>query len=229
MQLRCALYDKKFSQKEHFKMKRNLSKLLLISLFGVASLLTISSCQSQNDPDAWEQRHNGYQPPEQVMDSIGVKPGMVIAEIGAGRGRYVVHMAKRVGATGKIYANDIDKKALDYLEYRCQRESIPNVITVLGKVTDPQLPRETIDLVYMINTYHHLDKPVELMKNMIPCFKPDGRLVIIEHDPVKVPDFGSEATAKDVLIEQAKQAGFELVRMMTFLKRDNIYVLRMKN
>ncbi len=113
------------------------------------------------------------------MDSIGVKPGMVIAEIGAGRGRYVVHMAKRVGVTGKIYANDIDKKALDYLEYRCKRDSIPNVITVLGKVTDPLLPKETMDLVYMINTYHHLDKPVDLMKNIIPCLKPEGRLGIV--------------------------------------------------
>jgi ubiquinone/menaquinone biosynthesis C-methylase UbiE len=201
---------------------------MLFSLFLAASLMAIPSCQSQTNPDDWEQRHNAYQPPEQVMDSIGVKPGMVIAEIGAGRGRYVVHMANRVGATGKIYANDIDKKALDYLEYRCKRDSIPNVISVLGKMTDPQLPKETIDLVYMINTYHHLDKPVELMKNIIPCLKPDGRLVIIEHDPVKVPDFGSEATAKDVLIDQAKQAGFELARMMMFLKRDNIYLFRVK-
>ncbi|HEX9973035.1 MAG TPA: hypothetical protein VGD14_13275, partial [bacterium] len=79
-------------------MKRNLSKLLLFSLFLVASLMVISLCQSQNDSDAWERRHNAYQPPEQVMDSLGVKPGMVIAEIGAGRGRYVVHMANRVGA-----------------------------------------------------------------------------------------------------------------------------------
>ena len=187
-----------------------------------------SSCQSQNYPDAWENHHNTYQPPEQVMDSIGVKPGMIVAEIGAGRGRYVVHMANRVGATGKIYANDIDKKALDYLEYRCKRDSIPNVIAVLGKLTDPLLPKGTMDLVYIINTYHHLDKPVELMKNIIPCLKPDGRLVIIEHDPVKVPGIGSHSTAKDVLLKQAKQAGFELERMMTFLERDNIYVFQIK-
>ena len=163
------------------------------------------------------------------MDSLGIKPGMVIAEIGAGRGRYVVHIAKRVGATGKIYANDIDKKSLDYLEYRCKRDSIPNIFTVLGGVTNPQLPKETMDLVYMINTYHHLDKPIELMKNIIPSLKHGGRLVIIEHDPRKVPFAGSHATAKDVLLDQAKQAGFELVKLMTFLKRDNIYVLQVKS
>jgi ubiquinone/menaquinone biosynthesis C-methylase UbiE len=209
-------------------MKNKLPKLFLIGLIWAGSLSFIYSCQTKNDTDAWEKHHNEYQPPEQVMDSLGVKVGMVIAEVGAGRGRYVVHMAKRVGVTGKIYANDIDKKALDYLEYRCKRDSIPNVITVLGKVTDPKLPKETMDLVYMINTYHHLDKPVELMKNIIPCLKPNGRLAIIEHDPAKAPGAGSHATAKNVLIEQAKQAGFELVRMMTFLKRDNIYVLQPK-
>jgi len=210
-------------------MRNKLFKLFLITLVWISSLLLISSCQSQNDADAWENRHNSYQPPEQVMDSLGIKPGMVIAEIGAGRGRYIVHMANRVGADGRIYANDIDKKALDYLEYRCKRDSIPNVITVLGKVTDPLLPKATMDIVYMINTYHHLDKPIELMKNIIPCLKPGGRLVIIEHDSGKIPFAGSHATAKDVLFDQAKQADFELVRMMTFLKRDNIYVLLVKS
>ena len=162
------------------------------------------------------------------MDSIGVKPGMVIAEIGAGRGRYVVLMAKRVGETGKIYANDIDKKALDYLEYRCKRDNIPNVVTVLGNVTDPMLLKGTMDLVYMINTYHHLDEPVELMKNIIPSLKANGRLAIIEHDPAKVLYAGSHVTAKELLLKQADQAGFELEQILTFLKRDNIYVLRAK-
>lgn len=209
-------------------MNKKLFNLFLIGLIWLNSITFISSCQSQTDPDAWEKRHNEYQPPEQVMDSLGVKPGMVIAEIGAGRGRYVVHMSRRAGATGKIYANDIDKKALDYLEFRCKRDSIPNVITVLGKVTNPMLPKGTMDLVYIINTYHHLDKPIELMRNIIPGLKPGGRLVIIEHDPVKVPSAGSHATNKDVLLKQAKQAGFELEKLITFLKRDNIYVLQVK-
>lgn len=210
-------------------MKRNLCYLVFICFVSAISIMMISSCHSQNDPDAWENRHNAYQPPEQVMDSLGVKPGMVIAEIGAGRGRYVVHMARRVGKAGKIYANDIDKKSLDYLDYRCQRDSIPNIVTVLGNVTNPLLPNATMDLIYIINTYHHLDKPVELMKNIIPSLKPGGRLVIIEHDPVKVPEAGSHSTAKEVLLKQANQAGLEMMKMMTFLERDTIYILQAKN
>ena len=201
---------------------------LLFSLIWIISIIIITSCHSQNDPDAWEKHQSEYQPPEQVMDSIGVEPGMVIAEIGAGRGRYVVLMAKRVGETGKIYANDIDKEALDYLKYRCKRDSIPNVVSVLGNVTDPLLPNGAMDLVYMINTYHHLDKPVELMKNIIPSLKANGKLAIIEHDPGKVLFAGSHATTKELLLKQADQAGFELEQILTFLKRDNIYVFRVK-
>ena len=84
-----------------------------------------ANCSCQN-PDAWEKRQNDRQPPEKVMDAIGVKPGMIIGEVGAGRGRYVVHMARRTGPEGKVYANDIDKVALDYLDHRCKRDNIPN-------------------------------------------------------------------------------------------------------
>lgn len=77
---------------------------------------------------------NRLQPPAQVMDAIGVEPGMVVAEIGAGRGRYVVQLAMRVGETGKVYAEDIDSAALDHLAKRCSRWNLENVETILGDV-----------------------------------------------------------------------------------------------
>jgi SAM-dependent methyltransferase len=81
-----------------------------------------------------------------------------------------------------------------------------------------------MDLVYLINTYHHLDRPVRLMENIALSLKPNGTLVIIEHDPLKVPSMGSHATAQEIVIDQAVEAGFTLERMMTFLSRDNIYI-----
>lgn len=207
---------------------KTLFRLIVIYLIISPAVVLFATCQRGHAPDAWENYHNSYQPPEQVMDSIGVKPGMMVAEVGAGRGRYAVYMAHRVGAAGKIFANDIDEKALKYLKLRCKRDSIPNVVTILGKVTDPLLPVRKLDLVYMINTYHHLEKPVELMNNIAPSLKRDGILVIIEHDPVKVPGMDSHSTSKEVVLEQTGQAGFELVKMQTFLKKDNIYILRVK-
>lgn len=180
----------------------------------------------QTGPDAWEQRWNSLQPADKVMKAIGVKPGMAIGEVGAGRGRYAVKMAEGVGPTGKIYANDIDASALEYLDHRCKRDSITNIKTILGTVTDPRLPKGKLDIVYFINTYHHVEKPVELMKNIIPALKPGGFLVIIEHAPEKATSMGHHATPKENVFSQAKQAGFKLDRLETFLKFDNIYILR---
>lgn len=205
---------------------QNSFKFLFILILVVCTMSLPTACQWGDDPDAWEKRHNEYQPPDQVMDSMAVKAGMTIAEIGAGQGRYAVLMARRVGPTGKIYAIDIDEKALDYLNLRCKRDKIQNVITVLGTVTDSKLPKGLMDLIYIINTYHHLDDPIALMKNLSPALKPNGQLVIIEHDPIKVPEMKSHATPRETLIQQANEASFKRLKIQTFLKRDNIYYLQ---
>lgn len=179
----------------------------------------------EKGPDDWEARHNKLQPPDKVMDAIGVETGWIIAEVGAGRGRYVVHMAERIGEKGMIYANDIAEDDLEYLEHRCERDGISNVVTILGEVADPHLPEGELDMVYMINTYHHLDEPVELMRKIVPSLKPGGIFVIIEHDPVKAPDWSEHSTTtQEIILKQTWEAGFELVRIETFLEKDNINI-----
>jgi ubiquinone/menaquinone biosynthesis C-methylase UbiE len=205
--------------------------LLAISLLLTAAIPAV--CQYHED-DKWEERHNRAQPADKVMDAIGVVPGMTVAEIGAGRGRYAVQMAERVGENGKVYANDISEDDLAYLRERCERDGIGNIETVLGDVTDPLLPEGTFDLVYVINSYHHFEDPVALLKNVIPSLKPDGRLVIIEHDWDK---YGDEAQwhckPQNELIDEAYRAGFFLVGIETFLEKDNINIFiprsRLKN
>lgn len=81
----------------------------------------------------------------------------------------------------------------------------------------------------MILTYHYLAKPVEMMKNTIPCLKKDGVLVIVEHDPVKSGETGSESTSKEKLTREADEAGFKIVSVNTeLLERDNIFFLKVK-
>ena len=195
-------------------------KFILIGLF--LSVTFLVKCQN---PDAWEERHNRKQPPDKVMDAIGVKSGMVVGEVGAGRGRYVVHMAKRVGPEGKVYANDIDRDALNYLRQRCQRDGIGNVITVPGEVSDPKLPEGRLDLIYIISTYHHLDDKIGLMRNIRSSLKPGGTFVIIENEPEK-SGWPSHTTPEKVVIAEATESGFELVRIESFLEEDNIYIFR---
>lgn len=204
-------------------MKPWLNLLMVCAVFSHA--ICVCAAAQFDDDDSWEDYQNEYQPPELIMDTIGIRPGMVVAEVGAGRGRFVVHMAARVGFDGKVYANDIDVKKLEYLRYRCERDSIYNVDTILGEVDDPLLPEGEMDVVYMINTYHHLAQPVELMRNIIPSLKPGGRLVVIEHDPEKYPEAGPDhSTPHDELIQEAEAAGYELLRLVDFLERDNINV-----
>ncbi|HUS86055.1 MAG TPA: class I SAM-dependent methyltransferase [Bacteroidales bacterium] len=199
----------------------------------VLLLISLSSCsysQVKRVPvDPSEERLNSQHKPEQLMEVIGLEEGMVIADIGAGRGRMTVFFAFRVGEKGKVLANDIDKYALEYLENRCKRNNINNVNTFLGSVTDPMLPEGTADIVFMVSTFHHLEKPVELMRNTIPCLKPDGRLVIVERDPSKTGQSSNESTSHAEMISQMTEAGYELIRIDTkLLERDNIYFFKVR-
>ncbi len=214
------------SIKPAMTLKRFFSPALavLICVFAASPLA------GQVDPaDAWEKRLNDAQPPDRVMESIGVRPGMVVGEIGAGRGRYTVHLARKVGEEGKVYANDIDSGSLAYLRTRCQRDGIRNVVAILGRTDDPLFPAASLDIVFMINTYHHLARPVVLLRNLAQSLKPGATVAIVEHDPEKVEGDGrKEATSPDALRGQAEEAGYEVVRVETFLDQDNIYILRVK-
>lgn len=196
--------------------------------FGAGPLLVVPSPSCCPFPDDWETEWNRKQPPDKVMDAVGIDPGMVVAEIGAGRGRYAVQVAARVGNSGKVYAEDIDAEALDYVRLRCRRDGISNVEIILGDVTDPKLPAGSCDFVYMINTYHHIELPVPLLQNVVPALKPSGKLVIIEHSPDKVEekDYGYHSTPPDSVLAHASRAGFRMVDRHSFLELDEIYVFQ---
>lgn len=178
--------------------------------------------------DTWEIPHNRRQPPEKVMDAMGLKPGMTIGEIGAGRGRYAVWLAHRVGTGGKVYANDIHQPSLDYLAHRCRRDGISNIVTIKGDVRHPRFPQKSLDIAFMINTYHHLSDPVAVMKNTIEALKPGGILVISEHDPSKSERVSSphSSTTRDRLIRQAEAAGYRLAKIHDFLPEDNLFIFK---
>ena len=179
--------------------------------------------QKKIQVEAWEVRINQRQPIAKVIEVMGVKPGMVIGEVGAGTGRVTVWLADAVGPTGIIYANDIDAAALDHLRDRCRREGLANVRTIVGTVTDPKFPAAALDVAFMTNTYHHLEKPVELVRNLLPALKPNGRLVIVERDHDRSV-YKQEATTRDDFIKQMALAGFKVVTVDTSMSEDNIYV-----
>ena len=177
--------------------------------------------------NANEARLNRLQPPEQVMDAFGIEPGMRGAEIGAGRGRYVVQLAVRVGESGKVYAEDIDAAALRHLEQRCARWGLNNVEAVVGDVADPKLPAGELDFIFIISSYHHFDDPVTLLRNARASLKPGGMLAIGEWLPRD--DGSSEYSAPEEMEAAMATAGYRLERIETFLQanRMNLYVFRL--
>ena len=202
----------------------NFKKHILLFVFFVLAFASLSFSQEPQSvltpENANEARLNGLQPPEKVMDAIGIKPGMVVAEIGAGRGRYVVQLAVRVGKTGTIYAEDIDAESLKHLEKRCKRWGLKNVETILGDVTNPKLPKNKLDAIFIISTYHHFEDAVKLMKNARSSLKPGGILAIGEW---------LKATSPQKVKKQMIAAGYTLVRTETFLKKNDLYIYIFKN
>lgn len=207
--------------------KRNIIIIIIIVLL---AFLFVSATAPPNQkqegvlaPENFnEARLNRLQPPNKVMDAIGIVQGMTVAEIGAGRGRYVVQLAVRVGESGKVYAEDIDSAALQHLERRCKRWSLKNVETILGNVTDPKLPEGELDLIFVISSYHHFDDPVALLRNARPALKPDGKLAIGEWLPSDGND--SEYSSPKEMEAQMNAAGYKLERIETFLEKNNMYI-----
>ena len=205
-----------------------MKKIFFLSLI-LNTLLSLSLCsQDKKVPvESNETWANNQHQPEKLMDAIGLKEGMTIADIGAGRGRLTVFFSIRVGENGRVFANEIDEPALNYLKERCIKNNLFNVTTFLGTVDSPLLPAGEVDIAFMLLTYHHLEKPVEMLKNTIPCLKKDGVLVIVEHDPERSGETGKEVISLEKLTREADEAGFRLIRVNSdLLERDNIYFLK---
>jgi ubiquinone/menaquinone biosynthesis C-methylase UbiE len=119
--------------------------------------------------------------PSILVKSLELKPGMKVADIGAGSGYLSFLMAKPVGAKGVVYAEDIQPEMLDLVKKKAASNGVKNVTPWLGSVTDPKLPTESIDLVILVDVYHEFDHPYEMTKNMVKALKPGGRLVFVEY------------------------------------------------
>ncbi len=115
-----------------------------------------------------------------VMALLGVRAGMSVADIGAGSGYYVARMAKRVGAAGLVYGQDIMPRYLRYLRERIDRDELTNVRLVLGDPHDPRLRKNSVDLVTMIHMYHEIEQPFGLLTNLVPALRPGARLAILD-------------------------------------------------
>ena len=115
-----------------------------------------------------------------LVPALKLKPGDAIADIGCGTGYHTRRLAKVVGTNGVVYAGDIQPEMLDLLTNNLAAENIRNVRPVLGTITDPKLPRASLNLILMVDVYHEFDHPYEMIAAMIPSLKPGGRISLLE-------------------------------------------------
>ena len=119
---------------------------------------------------------------EAVMRAAGVKRGMTVADIGAGEGYYTVRLAARVGAKGRVLAEDIEKTFHDRLADRVYRDQLDNVSVKLGLPVDPQLPPGSFDRILMVHMYHEIEEPYEFLWNLRPALAPGGLVAVVDAD-----------------------------------------------
>ena len=118
--------------------------------------------------------------PGLLMEALNVQPGERVADIGAGTGYYTRRLAEKVGPQGAVYAVEIQQEMLDILTNKMVARNFHNVKPVLGTVSDPRLPANTLDLILMVDVYHEFDHPAEMVAAMVAALKPGGRLVFVE-------------------------------------------------
>jgi ubiquinone/menaquinone biosynthesis C-methylase UbiE len=168
--------------------------------------------------------------PSKALDELGLKPGMVVADIGAGSGYYSVRMAKRVGATGRVYATDIQQGMLDIIDRRIRAEHLDNITTVLGGFDDPRLPANSLDLAIMVDVYHELQSPQAFLQKLRGTLKPGGRLVLLEfrkEDP-NIPILQVHKMSVAEVKMELEAEGFALEKTIETLPWQHILVLRVK-
>jgi ubiquinone/menaquinone biosynthesis C-methylase UbiE len=158
---------------------------------------------------------------DRVMDLLGISAGKTVADIGAGSGWFTVHAAKRVTASGVVYAVDINPEAARYIERRADQEHLSNVRTILSQPDDPQLPANSIDAVLLLKTYHEVEKPVALLRNLRPALRPGARVGVIDRNG----NGENHGVASKVVIREAAEAGYSLAGRYDFVKDGMDYFL----
>jgi ubiquinone/menaquinone biosynthesis C-methylase UbiE len=165
--------------------------------------------------------------PEKALDALNLKPAMVVADIGAGVGYMSLRMARRVGPSGKVYANDLQPAMLDRLRQNAAKAGIGNVVTVVGDVGDPKLPANTMDLVLLVDVYHEFSQPQQMLRKIRETLKPDGRLVLLEYraeDP-NVPILAEHKMTVAQVKSELEAEGFVLQPVIETLPRQHILIL----
>ena len=171
------------------------------------ALATPAGAPPRQPRDAWQR-------PLEVMDALGISAGMQTADVGAGGGYFTLHLAARVGPSGRVLAQDIDAKVLEQLRAKARQENFPQVETVLGTEDDPRLPANSLEAVLIVDAYHEFLQPAAMLTGVFRSLKEGGRLGILDFSgPLAKPrtEYNERHDIPaELVIEEAARIGFRL-------------------
>jgi SAM-dependent methyltransferase len=166
--------------------------------------------------------------PDLVLGALDIKPGMTVADVGAGSGYYTRRLARRVGSKGVVYAVEVQPAMLAVLQNHLARHHVVNVKTILGTATDPRLPAAALDLAIMVDVYHELEFPYEMLAAIVRALKPGGRLAFVEFRPddPRVPIKPLHTMTEEQVRREAAVHPLEWVATVRELPMQHVVVFR---
>jgi ubiquinone/menaquinone biosynthesis C-methylase UbiE len=176
------------------------------------------------DPKAYiamleDPKRDEYQKPHEVLMALSLKPGEAVADIRSGSGYFTLRIAAHVGDTGRVFAVDIDPELIRFLNRRIRDAGVRNVQTILAEPADPLLPDASVDRFVIVDTWHHIEKPLDYLALMKRMLKPGGQVVMIDFQKKELPLGPPMAMkiAREDLVRQMETNGFHLLKEHTFL------------
>ena len=164
---------------------------------------------------------------KQIVSACGLKPGQDIADVGSGTGLFARQFAAAVGPKGKVYAVDIAPAFLKYIAKTCAEQKIKNVETILCDQFSTKLPKHSVDVVFICDTYHHFEFPQRTLQSIHDAMRPGGRLILIDFERIegktKQWTLDHVRAGKEVFVREVTTAGFRVVGEESFLK-ENYFV-----
>jgi len=169
---------------------------------------------------------------DRIMETLALKPGQTVADIGSGGGYFTYKFAKAVGEHGTVYAIDTNQEYLEYIKKQASEQGLTNIITVLTASDHSEVPKQSLDYVFMRNVTHHLPNRVEYFQRLKDLLKPNGKVTIIEYDGrggfFSFHKLHRHFIPKDALLEEMKQAGYTIYKSYDFLSEQSFMIFSKK-
>lgn len=170
-----------------------------------------------------------WQKPDKVIAALGLQPGNLVADLGAGGGYFTFRLAQEVAPNGKVYAVDVDRDMVALIAERAKKDASSIVEAVLARPDDPALPAP-VDVVFTSNTYHHIDNRVAYFANLRKYLRPGGRVAIIDFDRrAWLEGLLRHYTPKEFIQREMEQAGYVLQASDDFLDRQSFLIFTEKS